>query len=77
MNSGLWIFRVRLGSDATPPAGAGSAGQPAGQAQGGATAAEPAATDGPDPETALAVAGLLLGLVAVGLVVRARRSRAG
>jgi hypothetical protein len=77
MNSGLWVFRVRLGSDTTPPAGAGSAGRPAGQAQGGATAAEPAATDGPDLETALAVAGLLLGLAAVGLVVRARRSRAG
>jgi hypothetical protein len=81
MNSGLWILRVTLDGRAGTSGGSGGGpGQPA------SPAPAPRPAPGPDPATArsgdpgglgvpawLALAGLALGLVAVGAVVRNRR----
>jgi hypothetical protein len=79
MNSGLWVFRVRLDRDPAPSGGTGAARpatpapapapDPAGSARG--TAA------GPDLLSRLATVGLVLGLLAAALVARNARRRAG
>jgi hypothetical protein len=90
MNSGLWVFRVTGdaeggdgGSRASGGAGAGTAGGSAQQAPTPQAAAPDPATeragDPGDPGALLWVglAGLALGLLAVGAVVRAARRRPG
>jgi hypothetical protein len=91
MNSGLWIFRVTLPAAGAGQGGSGSAGSgsgaeaapPATPAPEAAPAPDPAAAragdpDGNDALTRAALAGLALGLLAVGAVVRsARRRRPG
>jgi hypothetical protein len=91
MNSGLWIFRVTLPAAGAGQGGSGSGGSgsgaeaapPATPAPEAAPAPDPAAAragdpDGNDALTWAALAGLALGLLAVGAVVRsARRRRPG
>jgi hypothetical protein len=78
MNSGLWIFRVTGDAKAGNGSGSGSGGS--GQAAPAPEAApnpDPAASPpgGPGVLTWAALAGLALGLLAVGAVVRSARRR--
>ena len=83
MNSGLWIFRVTGDAKANNGAGPGSAGS--GSAGSGQAAPAPEAAPSPDPaaspadgpggRTWAALAGLALGLLAAGAVVRSARRR--
>ena len=88
MNSGLWIFRVTLdgrqadqgGSGSGPGSGSGAgAAPPATAAPDAAAAPDPAAAagdpGGPGVLTWFALAGLALGLLAAGAVVRVGRRR--
>jgi hypothetical protein len=73
MNSGLWVFRVRLDRDPAQSEEPAAAGQPAAPAP---ADREPAA--GPSLLTRLSAVALALGLLAVALAARrARRRRAG
>jgi hypothetical protein len=81
MNSGLWIFRVKLDRDQAPSGGS-AAGPPATAAPapapgpaGSAAARGPGA--GPDLLSRLAIVGLVLGLLAAALVARNARRRPG
>jgi hypothetical protein len=89
LNSGLWIFRVAGDARAGNGAGSGAAGSgSAGSGSGQPAAPPPKAAPGPDPATARAgapgdpgalrwigLAGVALGLLAVGAVTRAARRR--
>ena len=86
MNSGLWIFRVTADAKAEqrrrvgPRRGdrarrVGPAGPPAPQAAPDPAAARTGDPGGPDVLLWVGVAGLLLGLLAVGVVVRSARRR--
>jgi hypothetical protein len=86
MNSGLWIFRVTGDAGAANGAGSGSAGSGSGSGgSGGSDRPSPEAAPNPDPAasppggpgvlTWAALAGLALGLLAVGAVVRSARRR--
>jgi hypothetical protein len=88
MNSGLWVFRVTLDGAAANGAGTGAAGPGSGQSGSGQAAPPPAAPDpagggaagdpgGPGVAAWVGLAGLALGLLAVGMVVRAARRRPG
>jgi hypothetical protein len=79
MNSGLWVFRVRLDRDPAPSGGTAAA-RPASPAP--APAPDPAGSArgpaaGPDLLSRLATVGLVLGLLAAALVARNARRRAG
>jgi len=89
INSGLWIFRVTLEGEGSGQAGSGSGSGPA-ASPGSPAAPAPDAAAGPDPAAArgdgrvglgvptwVALAGLVLGLLAVGAVVRSARRRPG
>jgi hypothetical protein len=83
MNSGLWVFRVTLDGKEGGQGGSASAGGGSGQAPAPAPAGEPdpatARADGPGAPDALlwvGLIGLLLGLLAVGLVARRARRQA-
>jgi hypothetical protein len=87
MNSGLWVFRVTLDDKAANGAGSGAPGSGSGQSGSGQTAPPQAAPD-PAAERAgdpgglgvaawVGLAGLALGLLAVGAVLRAARRRTG
>jgi hypothetical protein len=76
INSGLWVFRVRLDRD--PASGSGAAAPPAAPAPAArATPAAPAQAGGPDLLARLSLVGLALGLLAVALVALTARRRAG
>jgi hypothetical protein len=91
MNSGLWVFRVTLDGKGGNGGGSGSGGQGQGSAgQGAGRTPAPQPAPEPDPATAVTgdpgglgvlawvgLAGLALGLLAVGMVVRAARRRPG
>jgi hypothetical protein len=78
MNSGLWVFRVtgdaRAGNEGS---GSGGSGQPATPAPEAAPEPDAAASPagGPGGVTWAALAGLALGLLALGAVVRGARRR--
>jgi hypothetical protein len=87
MNSGLWVFRVTAGAKAGNGGGSGPGSDGAG---GSGQPAAPAPQAAPDPATArtrdpgdpgvflwVGLAGLALGLLALGAVVRAARRRPG
>jgi hypothetical protein len=72
INSGLWVFRVRLDHDQAPSQGVAAAGQPATPAAG----RQPA--PGPGLLTRLAAVAVALALLGAALAARrARRRRAG
>jgi hypothetical protein len=91
MNSGLWVFRVTGDAGAGNGAGSGSAGSGSGSGgsgSGGSGRPAPEAAPNPDPAAApagdqgrpgvvtwAALAGLALGLLAVGAVARSARRR--
>jgi hypothetical protein len=83
MNSGLWVFRVTADAKGSNGGGSGSAGtgpggsgQPATPTPNAAPATTSTGDTGP-PDALLwvGVAGLLLGLLAVGVVARGARRR--
>jgi hypothetical protein len=85
MNSGLWIFRVTGDAKAGNGTGAGPGGSGSGSGGSGQAATAPEAAPNPDPAaspaggpgvaTWAALAGLALGLLALGAVVRSARRR--
>jgi hypothetical protein len=88
MHSGLWVFRVTAG--AREASGGGSSGGSGSGGLGQPTSPRPTPQPAPGPATAVAggsagpgvlawvgLAGLALGLLAVGMVVRAARRRPG
>jgi hypothetical protein len=84
MNSGLWVFRVTADANGSNGGGSGSAGSGSSGSGQPATPAPRAAPDpattstgdqgGPDVALWVGLAGLALGLLAVGVVVRAARA---
>jgi hypothetical protein len=72
INSGLWVFRVRLDRDQAPSQGAAAAGQPATPT---AAAQQPAA--GASLLARLAAVLVALGLLGAALAARRTRRRAG
>jgi hypothetical protein len=78
MNSGLWVLRVTAGARQPDGGGSGSGGQGSGQAATPAPDPATARTGDPGPPDALlwvGLLGLLLGLLAVGVVARGARRR--
>jgi hypothetical protein len=78
MNSGLWVLRVTAGARQPDGGGSGSGGQGSGQAATPAPDPATARTGDPGPPDALlwvGLIGLLLGLLAVGVVARGARRR--
>jgi hypothetical protein len=78
MNSGLWVLRVTAGARQPDGGGSGSGGQGSGQAATPAPDPATARTGDPGPPDALlwvGLIGLLLGLLALGVVARGARRR--
>jgi hypothetical protein len=78
MNSGLWVLRVTAGAGQPDGGGSGSGGQGSGQAATPAPDPATARTGDPGPPDALlwvGLIGLLLGLLALGVVARGARRR--
>jgi hypothetical protein len=72
INSGLWVFRVRLASAQAPSQGVAAVGQPAAPA-----AADRRRAAGPGLLTRLAAVAVALGLLGAALAARRARRRAG